>query len=40
MLNAADFGLAGGLSTLREIASLDSISNAVPVTFLLSFVKQ
>lgn len=40
ILNAEDFGLAGGLSTLREIASLESISNAVPVTFLLNFVKQ
>lgn len=37
ILNAADFGLEGGLTVLREIASLDSISNAVPVTFFLNF---
>ena len=39
MLNAEDFNLAGGLMTLREIASLRSISNAVPVTFFLTFTK-
>ncbi len=40
MLNAADFDLAAGVTALREIAELPSISNAVPVTFFLSFVKQ
>ena len=40
MLNAADFDLAAGITALREIAELPSISNAVPVTFFLSFVKQ
>ena len=40
VLNAADFDLAAGLTALREIAELTSISNAVPVTFFLSFVKQ
>lgn len=40
ILNAADFDLAGGLTILREIGSVDSISNVVPVTFFLSFVKQ
>lgn len=40
ILNAADFDLEGGLTVLREIASLDNISNAVPVTFFLSFNEQ
>ncbi|UOG91099.1 MAG: YceI family protein [Candidatus Thiothrix sulfatifontis] len=40
VLNAADFDLAAGVTALREIAALPSISNAVPVTFFLSFVKQ
>lgn len=40
VLNAADFDLAAGITALREIAELPSISNAVPVTFFLSFVKQ
>lgn len=40
ILNAADFGLASGIATLREIASLDSISTAVPVTFWLTFVRE
>lgn len=40
MLNAADFDLAGGLTILREIGAVEHISNAVPVTFFLSFVKQ
>lgn len=40
VLNAEDFDLAAGITTLREIAGLDSISNVVPVTFFLSFVKQ
>lgn len=40
LLNAEDFDLAAGITTLREIAGLDSISNVVPVTFFLSFVKQ
>ncbi len=39
VLNAADFDLAAGVTALREIAELPSISNAVPVTFFLSFVK-
>ncbi len=39
VLNAADFDLAAGVTALREIAALPSISNAVPVTFFLSFVK-
>ncbi|WP_308873603.1 hypothetical protein [Thiothrix subterranea] len=39
VLNAADFDLAAGVTALREIAELPSISNAVPVTFFLNFVK-
>jgi hypothetical protein len=37
ILNAADFGLAGGVEALREIAGLNSISIAVPVTLNLQF---
>ncbi|MEZ5453021.1 MAG: YceI family protein [Thiothrix sp.] len=40
ILDAAEFDLAGGLTTLREIGAVASISNAVPVTFFLSFAKQ
>ncbi|QLQ32577.1 MAG: YceI family protein [Candidatus Thiothrix singaporensis] len=40
ILDAAAFDLANGLTTLREIGAVSSISNAVPVTFFLSFVKQ
>lgn len=40
VLNAADFDLARGLTALREIGAVTSISNAVPVTFFLSFAKQ
>lgn len=32
LLNAADFGLEAGVNALREIAGLDAISAAVPVT--------
>lgn len=37
VLNAADFGLEGGVAALREIAGLEAISNAVPVTLQLLF---
>jgi polyisoprenoid-binding protein YceI len=37
ILSAADFGLAGGVEALREIAGLNSISTAVPVTLNLQF---
>lgn len=40
LLDAAAFNLTEGVNTLREIAGLDSISTAVPVTFFLSFTKQ
>ncbi len=38
IVNAADFGLDGGVTALREIAGLKSISTAVPVTLQLVFV--
>ncbi len=37
LVNAADFGLAGGVEALREIAGLQAIAAAVPVTFSLTF---
>ncbi|MEA1050827.1 YceI family protein [Lamprobacter modestohalophilus] len=37
VLDAAKFGLGEGVEKLREIAGLDSISNAVPVTFVMVF---
>lgn len=37
VINAADFGLDKGVEKLRELAQLDSISKAVPVTFHLVF---
>lgn len=40
LINAEDFDLAAGVNTLRELAQLPSISNAVPVTFVLNFVKK
>jgi hypothetical protein len=38
IIDAAKFGMDGGVEKLREIAGLDSISNAVPVTFVMTFV--
>ena len=38
VINAADFGLDKGVSMLKTIAGLQSISRAVPVTFDLQFV--
>jgi polyisoprenoid-binding protein YceI len=38
MVNAADFGLGGGVTALREIAGLKAISAAVPVTLQLVFI--
>ena len=38
LINAADFGLEGGVKALREIAGLEAISNSVPVTVQLMFV--
>jgi polyisoprenoid-binding protein YceI len=37
ILSASDFGLAGGIEALREVAGLTSISTAVPVTLNLHF---
>jgi polyisoprenoid-binding protein YceI len=38
VIDASKFGLSEGVEKLREIAGLDSISNAVPVTFVMTFV--
>lgn len=37
VVNAGDFGLAPGVEALREVAGLDSIATAVPVSFHLVF---
>lgn len=37
VVNAGDFGLASGVEALREVAGLDSIATAVPVSFHLVF---
>lgn len=37
LINAADFSLAQGVIKLKDIAKLPSISNAVPVNFILQF---
>jgi len=37
LLNAQKFGLEAGVNKLKELAKLPSISNAVPVSFVLSF---
>ncbi len=39
IISAADFGLAGGIEKLREVAGLNNISTAVPVTFSLKFAR-
>ncbi len=39
VVDAAKFGMSDGVEKLREIAGLDSISNAVPVSFVMTFVK-
>lgn len=36
IINAANFGLSAGIEKLREIAGLTSISQSVPVTFVLN----
>ena len=38
VIDAAKFGMSEGVEKLREIAGLDSISNAVPVTYVMTFV--
>jgi polyisoprenoid-binding protein YceI len=37
VINAADFGLTGGLEALREIAMLQNISQTVPFSFYVVF---
>lgn len=37
LIKAADFGLAGGIEMLREVAGLDSINTVVPVSAHLVF---
>jgi polyisoprenoid-binding protein YceI len=39
VLQVADYELLGGVDKLREVAGLDSISKAVPVSFVLTFDK-
>jgi hypothetical protein len=39
VIDAAKFGMSDGVEKLREIAGLDSISNAVPVNFVMTFVE-
>jgi polyisoprenoid-binding protein YceI len=38
VIDAAKFGMSDGVEKLRDIAGLDSISNAVPVSFVMTFV--
>lgn len=38
IVDAAKFGLTDGVEKLREIAGLESISHAVPVTFVMTFI--
>ena len=40
LINVADFGLEAGVAALQEIAGLQSISSAVPVSLKLSFVQK
>jgi len=39
IVNAADFGLEGGIEALRDAAKLPSIATAVPVSFVLVFTR-
>jgi hypothetical protein len=39
IVDAANFGMSDGVEKLREIAGLASISNAVPVSFVMTFVE-
>ncbi|ATX78818.1 Polyisoprenoid-binding protein YceI [Mariprofundus aestuarium] len=40
IVKASDFGLAGGIEALREVAKLPSIAQAVPVSFHLQFIRR
>lgn len=39
MLYAGDFGLGEGVAALKNIAGLEAIASAIPVTVNLQFVK-
>jgi len=39
LVNAADFGLEGGVEALRKVAGLNAISSVVPVSMQLKFVR-
>ena len=39
IVNAADFGLDGGIEKLRELANLPGITPDVPVTFSIVFTR-
>lgn len=39
IVKASDFGLDGGIEALRQVASLPSIAQAVPVSFHLQFIR-
>ena len=38
LLNAAEFGLEGGVAALQEIAGLNAISRVIPVTVALQLI--
>jgi hypothetical protein len=38
LLNAAEFGLEGGVAALQEIAGLNGISRVIPVTVALQLI--
>jgi len=40
VIDAAKFGMSDGVEKLRAVAGLAAISNAVPVSFVLTFVDQ
>jgi hypothetical protein len=37
LVNAADFGMEGGIEALRNVAGLNAISSVVPVSMQLKF---
>jgi len=39
IINASSVGLVAGIDKLQQLASLPSISKAVPVSFVLNFIK-
>ncbi|WP_328987919.1 YceI family protein [Thiorhodovibrio winogradskyi] len=40
VVDAEKFGLSDGVEQLREIAGLESVSHAVPVSFVMTFVRE